>query len=171
MQAWTPRCLWRGGASVQWDAQRPTKRASSASVLQCQRSAIGPDAIFVPPDFVRYKAASQVMREIFRRCSSSRVRNGYCSARRNLRASPMPNHAPRCTSGITKRRFERGGHSISQVFAHKRRPRRPTQERVFRSSDRWNRVRQMDHPRRACLLGEFMSRRRDWFLVVLELSF
>ena len=59
---------WRGARSVVCAASYEARKfgiRSAMSAIRAER--LCPDAIFVPPDFVRYKAASQQMREIFRR--------------------------------------------------------------------------------------------------------
>ncbi len=59
---------WRGARSVVCAASYEARTygiRSAMSAIRAER--LCPDAIFVPPDFVRYKAASQQMREIFRR--------------------------------------------------------------------------------------------------------
>ena len=59
---------WRGARSVVCAASYEARKygiRSAMSAIRAER--LCPDAIFVPPDFVRYKAASTQMREIFRR--------------------------------------------------------------------------------------------------------
>jgi DNA polymerase-4 len=59
---------WRGARSVVCAASYEARKygiRSAMSAIRAER--LCPDAIFVPPDFVRYKAASIQMREIFRR--------------------------------------------------------------------------------------------------------
>jgi DNA polymerase-4 len=58
---------WRGNRSVVCAASYEARRFgihSAMPALWAER--LCPEAIFVPPDFVRYKAASQTVREIFR---------------------------------------------------------------------------------------------------------
>lgn len=59
---------WKGARSVVCAASYEARKfgiRSAMSAIRAER--LCPDAIFVPPDFIRYKAASQQMREIFRR--------------------------------------------------------------------------------------------------------
>jgi DNA polymerase-4 len=59
---------WRGKRSVvcaaSYEARRFGVRSAMAAV---HAERLCPDAIFIPPDFARYKAVSQAVREIFRR--------------------------------------------------------------------------------------------------------
>jgi DNA polymerase-4 len=59
---------WRGKRSVvcaaSYEARRFGVRSAMAAV---HAERLCPDAIFIPPDFPRYKAVSQAVREIFRR--------------------------------------------------------------------------------------------------------
>ncbi len=59
---------WRGKRSVvcaaSYEARRFGVRSAMAAV---HAERLCPDAIFIPPDFSRYKAVSQAVREIFRR--------------------------------------------------------------------------------------------------------
>jgi DNA polymerase-4 len=59
---------WKGKRSVvcaaSYEARRFGVRSAMPAVLA---ERLCPEAIFVPPDFVRYKAVSQAVREIFRR--------------------------------------------------------------------------------------------------------
>jgi len=59
---------WRGNRSVvcaaSYEARKYGVRSAMAAV---HAERLCPDAIFVPPDFVRYKAVSSAVREIFRR--------------------------------------------------------------------------------------------------------
>lgn len=59
---------WRGKRSVvcaaSYEARKFGVRSAMAAV---HAERLCPDAIFIPPDFVRYKAVSQAVREIFRR--------------------------------------------------------------------------------------------------------
>lgn len=59
---------WKGERSVVCAASYEARKfgiRSAMSAIRAER--LCPDAIFVPPDFVRYKAASKQMREIFHR--------------------------------------------------------------------------------------------------------
>lgn len=59
---------WKGERSVVCAASYEARKygiRSAMSAIRAER--LCPDAIFVPPDFVRYKAASKHMREIFQR--------------------------------------------------------------------------------------------------------
>lgn len=59
---------WKGERSVVCAASYEARKygiRSAMSAIRAER--LCPDAIFVPPDFVRYKAASKQMREIFQR--------------------------------------------------------------------------------------------------------
>jgi DNA polymerase IV len=59
---------WRGNRSVVCAASYEARRfgvRSAMPVIRAER--LCPDAIFVPPDFTRYKAASRAAREIFSR--------------------------------------------------------------------------------------------------------
>src|SRR6185437_15706182 len=59
---------WRGKRSVvcaaSYEARRFGVRSAMAAV---HAERLCPDAIFIPPDFVRYRAASRLAREIFLR--------------------------------------------------------------------------------------------------------
>src|SRR3954469_20698816 len=59
---------WRGNRSVvcaaSYEARRFGVRSAMAAV---HAERLCPDAIFIPPDFTRYKAVSQSVREIFKR--------------------------------------------------------------------------------------------------------
>jgi DNA polymerase-4 len=59
---------WKGERSVVCAASYEARKygiRSAMSAIRAER--LCPDAIFVPPDFIRYKAASKQMREIFQR--------------------------------------------------------------------------------------------------------
>src|SRR5262245_60407702 len=59
---------WRGNRSVVCAASYEARRygvRSAMSAIRAER--LCPDAIFIPPDFARYKAASRAAREIFSR--------------------------------------------------------------------------------------------------------
>ncbi len=61
---------WLGAVIVPSSARPLTRLDASESVLRCRRPARNvcvPEAIFVPPDFVRYRAVSRSVREIFHR--------------------------------------------------------------------------------------------------------
>jgi DNA polymerase-4 len=59
---------WKGNRSVVCAASYEARRYGVRSAMPAIRAErLCPDAIFVPPDFVRYKAVSQAVREIFRR--------------------------------------------------------------------------------------------------------
>jgi DNA polymerase-4 len=59
---------WRGGRSVVCAASYEARRFGVHSAMPTVRAErLCPDAIFVPPDFARYKAVSMAVREIFRR--------------------------------------------------------------------------------------------------------
>jgi DNA polymerase IV len=59
---------WRGGRSVVCAASYEARKFGIRSAMPAIRAErLCPDAIFVPPDFVRYKAASKHIREIFAR--------------------------------------------------------------------------------------------------------
>lgn len=59
---------WRGARSVVCAASYEARKYGVRSAMPAVRAErLCPDAVFVPPDFVRYKAASQLSREIFRR--------------------------------------------------------------------------------------------------------
>ncbi len=64
------RWLWPGAGSDQWCARLRMRRGGSGCDRRCPRcgrSGLCPEAIFIPPDFVRYRAVSRQTREIFRR--------------------------------------------------------------------------------------------------------
>jgi DNA polymerase IV len=59
---------WRGKRSVVCAASYEARRYGIHSAMPAVRAErLCPDAIFIPPDFVRYKAASSAVREIFQR--------------------------------------------------------------------------------------------------------
>ncbi|MDB5985416.1 MAG: DNA-directed polymerase [Nevskia sp.] len=59
---------WRGKRSVVCAASYEARRFGVRSAMPAMRAErLCPDGIFVAPDFVRYRAASQAAREIFRR--------------------------------------------------------------------------------------------------------
>lgn len=59
---------WRGNRSVVCAASYEARKYGVRSAMPALRAErLCPDAIFVPPDFVRYKAVSRAAREIFKR--------------------------------------------------------------------------------------------------------
>jgi DNA polymerase-4 len=59
---------WRGARSVVCAASYEARRFGVRSAMPAVRAErLCPEAVFVPPDFVRYKAASRKTREIFQR--------------------------------------------------------------------------------------------------------
>jgi DNA polymerase-4 len=59
---------WRGDRSVVCAASYEARRYGVRSAMPAVRAErLCPEAIFIPPDFVRYKAASSAVREIFQR--------------------------------------------------------------------------------------------------------
>lgn len=59
---------WRGNRSVVCAASYEARRYGIHSAMAAMRAErLCPDAVFVPPDFVRYRAVSRAVREIFRR--------------------------------------------------------------------------------------------------------
>jgi DNA polymerase-4 len=59
---------WRGNRSVVCAASYEARRFGVRSAMPAVRAErMCPDAIFIPPDFTRYRAASQSTREIFKR--------------------------------------------------------------------------------------------------------
>ncbi len=59
---------WRGARSVVCAASYEARKFGVRSAMPALRAArLCPDAIFVPPDFTRYKAVSRAVREIFLR--------------------------------------------------------------------------------------------------------
>jgi DNA polymerase-4 len=59
---------WKGSRSVVCAASYEARKFGVRSAMPAIRAErLCPDAIFVPPDFVRYKAASRAVREIFTR--------------------------------------------------------------------------------------------------------
>src|SRR5271168_3528688 len=59
---------WRGNRSVVCAASYEARRFGVRSAMPAVRAErLCPEAIFVPPDFVRYRAVSQAVREIFQR--------------------------------------------------------------------------------------------------------
>jgi DNA polymerase IV len=59
---------WRGKRSVVCAASYEARRYGIRSAMPALRAErLCPEAIFIPPDFVRYKAASSAVREIFQR--------------------------------------------------------------------------------------------------------
>jgi DNA polymerase IV len=59
---------WRGNRSVVCAASYEARRYGIRSAMPAVRAErLCPEAIFIPPDFVRYKAVSTAVREIFRR--------------------------------------------------------------------------------------------------------
>jgi DNA polymerase-4 len=59
---------WRGARSVVCAASYEARRYGVRSAMPAVRAErLCPDAVFVPPDFVRYKAVSRQVREIFTR--------------------------------------------------------------------------------------------------------
>src|ERR1700691_6577432 len=59
---------WRGHRSVVCAASYEARRFGIRSAMPAGRAErLCPEAVFVPPDFVRYRAVSQSTREIFKR--------------------------------------------------------------------------------------------------------
>lgn len=59
---------WRGNRSVVCAASYEARRFGVRSAMPAVRAErLCPDAIFVPPDFTRYRAVSRITREIFKR--------------------------------------------------------------------------------------------------------
>lgn len=59
---------WRGNRSVVCAASYEARRFGVRSAMPAVRAErLCPDAIFVPPDFIRYRAVSRLVREIFKR--------------------------------------------------------------------------------------------------------
>ena len=59
---------WRGNRSVVCAASYEARRYGIRSAMPAVRAErLCPEAVFIPPDFVRYKAVSLSVREIFRR--------------------------------------------------------------------------------------------------------
>jgi len=59
---------WRGNRSVVCAASYEARRFGVRSAMPATRAARScPDAVFVPPDFPRYRAVSRLVREIFKR--------------------------------------------------------------------------------------------------------
>ncbi len=59
---------WRGNRSVVCAASYEARRFGVRSAMPATRAArLCPDAVFVPPDFSRYRVVSRLAREIFRR--------------------------------------------------------------------------------------------------------
>src|ERR1700694_2010802 len=59
---------WRGGRSVVCAASYEARRFGVRSAMPAVRAErLCPGGIFLPPDFVRYRAVSRVVREIFKR--------------------------------------------------------------------------------------------------------
>src|SRR5258708_39112868 len=59
---------WRGSRSVVCAASYEARRFGVRSAMRAVRAErLCPDAIFVPPDFTRYRAVSRIAREIFKR--------------------------------------------------------------------------------------------------------
>src|SRR5580698_5672980 len=59
---------WRGSRSVVCAASYEARRYGVRSAMPAVRAErLCPEAIFLPPDFTRYKAVSHAVREIFRR--------------------------------------------------------------------------------------------------------
>jgi DNA polymerase-4 len=59
---------WRGNRSVVCAASYEARRFGVRSAMPAVRAErLCPEAVFVPPDFTRYKAVSQAVREIFQR--------------------------------------------------------------------------------------------------------
>src|SRR5439155_21220295 len=62
--------LSHAGAIVRWCVRLHTKPDVLAYARPCQpfvRERLCPDAVFVPPDFTRYRTVSRLAREIFKR--------------------------------------------------------------------------------------------------------
>ena len=59
---------WRGNRSVVCAASYEARRFGVRSAMPAARAErLCPDAVFVPPDFIRYRAVSRLTREIFKR--------------------------------------------------------------------------------------------------------
>src|SRR5579875_1908819 len=59
---------WRGARSVVCAASYEARRFGIRSAMPAVRAErLCPDAVFVPPDFVRYRAVSQAVRQILHR--------------------------------------------------------------------------------------------------------
>jgi DNA polymerase-4 len=56
---------WRGNRSVVCAASYEARRFGVRSAMRAER--LCPEAIFIPPDFIRYRAVSHATREIFQR--------------------------------------------------------------------------------------------------------
>ncbi len=63
---------WKGNRSVVCAASYEARRFGVRSAMPAIRAErLCPEAIFVPPDFTRYRAVSQSTREIFKRHTES----------------------------------------------------------------------------------------------------
>src|SRR5207244_8276275 len=59
---------WRGNRSVVCAASYEARRFGVCSAMPAVRAErLCPDAVFVPPDFTRYRTVSRLAREIFKR--------------------------------------------------------------------------------------------------------
>ena len=84
---------WRGARSVVCAASYEARRYGVRSAMPAIRAEkLCPDAVFVPPDFVRYKAVSRQVREIFARhtplIEPLSLDEAYLDVTTNLQALP-----------------------------------------------------------------------------------
>src|SRR6202021_705236 len=94
---------WRGNRSVVCAASYEARRFGVHSAMAAVRAErLCPEAIFVPPDFSRYRAASRGVREIFRRHTDLveplSLDEAYLDVTANKTGFPPP---PRCGSRIS----------------------------------------------------------------------
>ena len=67
---------WKGNRSVVCAASYEARKFGVRSAMPAVRAKrLCPDAIFVPPDFTRYRAVSRLTREIFKRHTSAAYLN------------------------------------------------------------------------------------------------
>jgi DNA polymerase-4 len=93
---------WQGPRSVVCSASYEARRLGVRSALPALRAQrLCPEAIFVPPDFPRYRAVSQQVREIFQRHTDLVEPLSLDEAYLDVNRHPGRPHHPRTDPGRT----------------------------------------------------------------------
>jgi DNA polymerase IV len=92
---------WKGKRSVVCAASYEARKFGIRSAMPAMRAErLCPDAVFVPPDFSRYKAASRAVREIFQRHTTLieplSLDEAYLDVTSNLTGLPSATDVARC---------------------------------------------------------------------------